>query len=52
MITLQQLILTIDLSLVVKGHVYAPELLKSEREGRVNDQGLITECHTHLTWRI
>ena len=50
--SLQRLIVTVDVSPVVKGQVHAPELLKSEREGRMNDQGLTTENHTHLTRNI
>ena len=48
----QRLIVTIDISHVVKGQVYALELLKSEREGRMNDQGLMMEHHTHPTRNI
>ena len=45
-------IVTLDLSPVVKGQAFAPELLEGEREDRMNDQGLTLEHLAHLTWRI
>ena len=41
--------MTVDLSPMVKGQGSALELLKGEREDRMNDQGLTLERLAHLT---
>lgn len=45
-------ILTLNLSLMVKGQGSSLELLKGEKEDRMNDQGLTLERLANLTWRI
>lgn len=41
--------MTVDLGPMVKEQGSAPELLKGEREGRMNNQGLTSERLAHLT---